>query len=155
MEDVVHLGAHEVASVRPFTAPARSAADLAVVRAMAAGLRHLLSQPLPPSPRPLVCAPPDPAGRQHRAIVCDERHLRAARDLAFVGFFAVKRPEADPAALTAADDELILEFPRHPGILSYSSLELADGNWGNLIVLDPPETRDHWRTSERHAWAAG
>ncbi len=60
----------------------------------------------------------------------------------------------DPAPLTAADDELILEFPWHPGILSYSSLEFRDGNWGNLIVVDPPEARDHWRTSDKHAWAA-
>ncbi len=31
----------------------------------------------------------------------------------------------DPAPLTRTDDELILEFPGHPGIPSYSSLELA------------------------------
>ena len=50
--------------------------------------------------------------------------------------------------------ELSEELPGHPGIVSYSSLELPDGNWGNLIVLDPPEAGEHWRTSAKHAWAA-
>jgi hypothetical protein len=156
VDDVVRLGAHEVAPGRPFTDPARGADDLAVIRTMAAALRGLLGGSLAPAPRPLVCAPPTTGGRQHRAIVCDDARLRVARDLAFVGFFATKRPDADAAALTAADDELVREFPQHPGILAYSSVELADGsNWGNMIVLDPPEARDHWRTSPRHAWAAG
>jgi hypothetical protein len=154
MADVVRLEADEVAAGRPFTAPARTTADRDVIDAMAAGLRAVLARPLPAAPRPLVCAPPAPPGRQHRAIVCDERALRSLRDLAFVAFFALKRPDADPAALTAADDALVEEFPRHPGIRSYSSLELPDGNWGNLIVVDPPEAREHWRESERHAWAA-
>jgi hypothetical protein len=52
------------------------------------------------------------------------------------------------------DEELIQEFPGHPGILSYSSLELGDGDWGNLILLDGDEAREHWRVSERHAHAA-
>jgi hypothetical protein len=87
-------------------------------------------------------------------VIANDGPLRAGRDLAFVGFFATKRAGLDHAPLTVTDDELILEFPRHPGILSYSSLEFADGNWGNLIVVDPPEAREHWRTSDKHAWAA-
>ncbi len=154
MGDVVRLGPHQRVAGRPFTDPERSVADLAAIRTMAAGLRSLLGGVLPPGPRPLVLAAPGAAGRQHRAILCDEHRLGAGRDLAFVGFFATRRPAVDPAPLTAADDELIAEFPQHPGILSYSSLEFADGNWGNLIVLDPPEAREQWRASARHARAA-
>jgi hypothetical protein len=91
---------------------------------------------------------------QHRAVIAQEGPLQAAGDLAWVGFFATRRVGMDHAPLTAVDDELIGEFPRHPAIVSYSSLELADGNWGNLIVVDPPGGREHWRTSEKHAWAA-
>ena len=93
-------------------------------------------------------------GRAHRAIVCDTRRLGDGRDLAWVGFFAVRRRDVDPAPLAVRDDELIQEFPGHPGILSYSSLELGDGDWGNLILLDGDEAREHWRVSERHAAAA-
>ncbi len=151
---MVRLTRSETAGGRPFTDPARTVEDLAVIHAMAARLRGLLRQALPAHPRPLVSETPEPDGRQHRVVLCDERPLRAAAELSFVGFFAKKRPGIDPSPLTVADDELIRELPSHPGILSYSSLELADGNWSNLIVVDPPEAREHWRTSAKHAWAA-
>jgi len=106
------------------------------------------------SPRPLVLECREPDGRSHRAVICDERRLGDGRDLAWVGFFGVKRRDRDSAPLTVMDDELIGEFPAHPGILSYSSLEVADGDWGNLILLDGDESREHWRVSERHAYAA-
>ena len=61
---------------------------------------------------------------------------------------------ATRAPLTAMDDELIGEFPAHPGVLSYSSLELDDGDWGNLILLDGDGARQRWREGERHAYAA-
>ena len=96
----------------------------------------------------------EPSGRQHRVVLGAGDRLGVGRDLGFVGFFAVKRVGMDHAPLTRTDDELIDEPPGHPGILSYSSLELADGNWGNLILLDPPEAGEHWRTSARHARAA-
>jgi hypothetical protein len=151
----VRLASGDVAPGRPFTDAVRTAEDLAAVHAMIAGLRHALAGALPGAPRPLALAVPAPPGRQHRAIVCDEPALRATRRLALVGFFACKRPEVDPAPLTATDDALVAEFPGHPGILSYSSLELPDGNWGNLIVLDRPESAERWRESARHGWAAG
>ena len=106
---------------------------------------------LPREPRPLVLEGREADGRAHRAVLCDERRLADGGDLAWVGFFAVKRRDRDHAPLTLRDDELVQEFPAHPGILSYSSLELADGDWGNLILLDGDEAREHWRTSPRHA----
>jgi hypothetical protein len=36
-------------------------------------------------------------------------------------------------------------------VLSYSSLELAGGDWGNLILLAGEAACEHWRVSERHA----
>ena len=156
MDELVRLGASGLVVGRPFTHPARTAEDLVAVRTMADRLRRLLAEPaaVPDHPRPLGLDGREPDGRQHRVVLGDVRRLGAGRDLGFVGFFATKRPGLDHAPLTATDDELIREFPAHPGILSYSSLEAADGNWGNLIVLDPPEAKEHWRTSETHAWTA-
>ena len=154
MEDVIRLSPREIVGGRPFTNPRHNADDLVAIRAMAGGLRLILGRPLPDGPRPFVRQSPEPDGREHRAVICNDRVLRAGRDLTFVGFFAKKRRGLDHTPLTTTDDELILEFPRHPGILSYSSLELADGNWANLIVADPPDAKDHWRTSEKHAYAA-
>ncbi len=154
MEEIVRLTRSETAGGRPFTDPARTAEDLASIHVMAARLRGLLRQALPGEARPLVVQTPEPDGRQHRVVLCDEWRLRAALEPSFVGFFALKRRGIDPSPLTLTDDELVRELPDHPGILSYGSLELADGNWGNLIVVDPPDAKEHWRTSVKHAWAA-
>ena len=154
MDDHIELGADEVPEGRAFTHPDRTRGDLGALREMAAALRRLLVTPLPARPRPLILGVGTPGGPQHRVVICDDGRLRAAPSPALVGFFAEKRPGLDHTPLTETDDALILEFPAHPGILAYCSLELADGNWGNLVVLESPETRDDWRTSERHGYAA-
>jgi hypothetical protein len=156
MDEYLRLDPVQPVTGRPFTDPAHTATDLVAVRVMAARLRALLavSAALPDAPRPLIVEGREPDGRQHRVVLGDPRRLATVPDPSFVGFFAVKRAGLDHAALTRTDDELVAEFPAHPGILSYSSLEFADGNWGNLIVLDAPESREHWRTSPKHAWAA-
>ena len=155
MDDCVRLAPRETAVGREFTDPAQTTRDLAAVGLMLDNIRRQVSAAaLPASPRPLVLAGQETDGRAHRAIVCDAHRLGDGRDLAWVGFFAAKRRDIDSTPLTVRDEELIQEFPGHPGILSYSSLELGDGDWGNLILLDGDEAREHWRVSERHAHAA-
>jgi hypothetical protein len=155
VDDCVRLALRETAAGHGFTDPARTTGDLAAVGLMLDNIRRQISAAaLPPGPHPLVLAGQETDGRTHRAIVCDARRLGDGRDLAWVGFFAVKRRDVDSAPLAVRDDELIQEFPGHPGILSYSSLELGDGDWGNLILLAEDEAREHWRVSERHAHAA-
>jgi hypothetical protein len=148
----VRLAPHETAEGRGFTDPARTADDLAAVRVMLAVVRGVAAAP--GAPRPVVVEGRESDGRMHRTIVCHSERLRDGRDVAWVGFFAVKRRDVDPAPLHLRDDELIREFPAHPGILSYSSLEIGGGDWGNLILLAGDDAREHWRTSERHAHAA-
>lgn len=121
---------------------------------MASSLRPLLAQPFTDERRPHLIPVPTANGRQHRVAISNDSPLHAHRDLSFVGFFAKRRAGVDLSLITVADDEMIQELPSFPGILSYSSLELADGNWANLIMVDPPEAKDHWRTSEKHAFAA-
>ena len=156
VDECVRLGPWETAPGRDFTDPAQVSQDLKAVGVMLAAIRRALAAGAgrPEGPRSLVLALPGVEGRAHRALVCDARRLDDGRDLAWVGFFAVKRRDRDPAPLTAMDDELIGEFPAHPGVLSYSSLELDGGDWGNLILLDGDAARERWRDGERHAYAA-
>jgi hypothetical protein len=155
MDEPVRLEVDEVPPGRAFTHPDRTATDLALIARMGSAVRRILhtSPVSSDAARPLTVAVPEPGPRQHRAIVCHARLLRAPVDHGFVGFFAERREGLDHSPLTAADDELIHEFPDHPGILSYSSLELSDGNWGNLILLHPAEASERWREGARHAWA--
>jgi hypothetical protein len=156
VDECVRLGPWETAAGRGFTDPARVSQDLVAVGVMLAAIRRALAAGagLGKGPRPHVLALPGLEDRVHRAIVCDAERLGDGRDLAWVGFFAVKRRDRDPAPLTVMDDELIGEFPAHPGVLSYSSLELLHGDWGNLILLDGDAARERWRDGERHAYAA-
>jgi hypothetical protein len=123
---------------------------------MLAFLRRQLadSDRWPDGARPRVSETREPDGRVHRTIICDEGRLGAGRDVTWVGFFAEKRRDRDPYPLTMMDDKLIGEFPAHPEILSYSSLELVGGDWGNLILLENAAGGERWREGERHAYAA-
>jgi hypothetical protein len=154
VDEWVRLAPWETAVGRAFTDPAHTSRDLDAIRVMRETIRRELGRRVTRAARPFVVEGREPDGRAHRAIICDEQRLASGRELTWVGFFAVKRRDVDPAPLTVRDDELIREFPAHPGILSYSSLELADGDWGNLILLGGDEAREHWRLSERHADAA-
>ncbi len=57
-------------------------------------------------------------------------------------------------SLDALDAELIRELGQYPQMLSYSSLELAGGSWGNLVVMSNPQGAVDWASSARHAYAA-
>lgn len=122
---------------------------------MVAVLRRILNggAARPAQARPLTMEVGDQA-RPHRVIICDDDALRTESAPTLVGFFAQKRFGLDHARLTEVDDQLVAEFPRHPGILSYSSIALSDGDWGNLVILRSSSDGQRWREGDRHAWAA-
>lgn len=154
MDELVRLGASEVPAGRAFAHPVCTVDDLVSIRGMAATLRQILdgrSTRFVPA-HPLTLEAGDET-HPHRVIVCDAAALRKASMPSFVGFFAIKRLGLDHAPLTEVDDQLVTELPQHPGILSYSSIALADGNWGNLIILRSSADGERWRDGERHAWA--
>jgi hypothetical protein len=93
-------------------------------------------------------------GLKRRVIVANAMGLHNRRTICVVGFFGERHMEQDHAPLEEANAEIVLEFRNFPGILSYSSMELPDGNWANLVLHDIPEVREYWRASERHARAA-
>ena len=99
----VRLAPHETAEGRGFTDPARTADDLAAVRVMLLTVRHLTDGPA--GARPFVLEAREADGREHRTIICNGPRLRDGRDVAWVGFFAVKRRDVDPAPLHVRDDE--------------------------------------------------
>ncbi len=70
-----------------------------------------------------------------------------------MGFFGERVTDVDPAPLEEANTEIVAEFTKYPGILSYSSVELPDGKWANLVLHDDPVDREYWRRSELHAEA--
>ena len=93
-------------------------------------------------------------GLRRRTVVCRPDEIRLRERVCVVGFFAERRDDIDYVSLEELEMSLLLEFRQYPGILSYSSIELVDGYWANLVVHSDPIDRQEWRRSEVHAHAA-
>jgi len=92
-------------------------------------------------------------GLTRRLLICDVVRLRAHPGPCVVGFFAERRTDMDIWPLEEANSEIIGEFSKYPGILSYGSVELPRGHWANLVLHDDPVDTQFWRRSELHARA--
>jgi hypothetical protein len=159
MLDHIRLGPLEAVAGRQFAAPEHSLADLAVLEAMRERLRQVLGAPGSAAGNPdraeiHVQYVHEEHNRLHRVVLIDRTALRSSGELAFVGFFGHRRGDANPALLQDIDTELIQEFLHHRYVLSYSSCELPDGNWANLVILQHIDGIQHWRASQKHAYAA-
>lgn len=151
----VALGPDDVVPGRAFTAIENNPRDVANMHVMLDDLRDVLAEaaeedrPVPPMSRFAWKV----SGRTHRLIVCNEGRLRSHRGLSAVGFFGLRRTDLDIGPLEAANTSVVAEFPDYPGILSYSSMELGEGQWGNVVLHEEPEDAERWRGSEIHAKA--
>lgn len=92
-------------------------------------------------------------GLSRRTVICDPLGLTGGQQVQVVGFFGERRANADLESIGADEIDLIDEFVRYPGILSYSSIELVDHYWANLVVHLDPQDREAWRSSEIHRQA--
>ena len=92
-------------------------------------------------------------GLQRRTVMCDPEGLLAPGPVYIVGFFGDRRADADQRPVDSTEFDLIDEFRSYPGILSYSSTELVDHYWSNLVVHTHPDDREAWRHSDVHVRA--
>lgn len=152
--DPIHLSPTESVPRRPFTSIALYAHDLDVLRVMLEELRYGMAKLIASDRIAFVPQEWVVDGLRHRIIVTSPEVLKDSSYVCVVGFFGQRHLHLDGAPLEEANKEIVLEFRQHLGILSYSSVELPDGNWANLILHDVPEVREHWRSSESHARAA-
>lgn len=154
--DYVRLNWSDLVPDRPFTNPDHNAGDLAHLQYMVDRLRHLLSRPeaVLLQPHLQVVYLEEVSGRRHRIAISRPDELQNRAELAVVGFCGHKWPESDRTPLDGVDAELLDEFMLHPHLLSYSSLEIEDGNWRNLVLFGQPQGIGHWAVSMKHAHAA-
>lgn len=161
---LAHLEPNEAANGRPFTEPGNTRRDLAIVNYMRQRLVDVLSEPASVTdpldglgraqPGPMVLNYIEEGVRRHRIVIAQLGLLLEARELTFVAFCGEKEPGVDWSLLDQIDIELIQEFPQHPDLLSYSSVETERGDWRNLVLMRSPAGIDHWRGSVLHAHAA-
>lgn len=151
----VALGVLDSVPGRPFTDVSLNVDDRRSMVYIARRLHEQLNGPddIPDSPRPLQLAFAGPNGRRLRVILNNAAPLDSGRDLALVGFFAQKRFNADRTVIDGVDVALQGEFQSYPQVVCYCTLQLEDGNFGNLVVLEDDAGREHWRESAHHQYA--
>ena len=152
----VALGMLDVVHERPFTDVSLNADDRHSMVYIARRLHELLNGPedIPVAPRPLQLALAGPNGRRLRIVLINVSALDSGRDLSLVGFFGQKRFNAARTVIDGVDVALQGEFPAFPEVVCYCTLQLEDGNFGNLVVLEDDAGREHWRESTHHQYAA-
>jgi hypothetical protein len=92
----------------------------------------------------------DVHGLERRTVLCDPINITELDNVQIVGFFGDRRERTDQDEVDASEFDLISEFVHYPGILSYSSIELVDHYWANLVVHTTPDDREAWRQSDAH-----
>lgn len=141
---------------RPFTHPAHTEADHLTLRYLAARLRATRDQADSYAhwPIPVVLYCPEPDQRQHRQVLVRPFDLFGDRQLPVVGFFGQTQAGADRRLLDEVDGQLLAELPSREGLVAYCTLDLRDGNCGNLVIFADAEAKARWRESARHRYAA-
>lgn len=111
-------------------------------------VRH--TENLPGDLGPVSLSFRDAARRGHRLVLLRPERLRRKADLALVGFFGHRREDVSDAPLYGIDSELIDELRDHPGIVSYSSLDLSEKSSANLVLATGRDVLDAWQRSAKH-----
>ena len=70
-----------------------------------------------------------------------------------MGFFSHKQEGTFPDHFGDLDDQLIEQIPTYQEILSYSSMALPGGDFGNLVLLSNEEVKSKWMHGETHSQA--
>lgn len=95
--------------------------------------------------------------RMHRIAIYQAENLRLQSPLSFVGFISARKKQLRPSivqAIQQTDKKLVEELAGAPGVLSYSSFELRNGDWCNLVLLSDAGAKMHIKGSETHKYAA-
>ncbi len=92
-------------------------------------------------------------GLQRRTVVCNPAELYQQRDVRIVGFFGDRNPADVDSGIDHVELDLVSQFRNYPGILAYSSTELVDDQWANLVVHESAADREAWRHCPAHRHA--
>ena len=131
--------------------------DLLVLRYMTQKIHlHLLN--LPPSTLlPSVDYVEERHNHIHRIVVYNQQEILLKSSLMFVGFISGIQEHISLATiqeLHRIDKLLIAELADHPGLLSYSSLELRKNRWYNLVLLSDYAAKAYFKHNSTHRYAS-
>lgn len=156
MENIVQISPADILIERPFTHPSHIPEDLSTLRYMAGHLDLTLQNhhTVTGKPQTITINLPDQHNWVHRQVLANPRHLNQPNLVHVVGFFSHRRPRADLEQVQEFDMMLMEEIPQHDGLISYSSMQLKNGDFANLVLFVDEAAQMDWSRSEVHARAA-
>ena len=92
----------------------------------------------------------EPDGRYHRVLVIRPSQFAQRSYFTVVGFFGQRCFDANDKDSWSRDDLLFSEMQNHQGLLSYSTLELTNGDYCNCILFTDETAKNHWGRSSVH-----
>jgi hypothetical protein len=150
----VSLGKVEVITERPFTHTDHITKDRDILIHMAKEASLILEKKLNLLEERKTVFIDEPDDRYHRFFISKPLVLSQAKDILYlVGFFSHKQDGAARDHFGDLDDKLIEQIPTYQGILSYSTMVLPDGNFGNLVLITDEEIKSKWLHGEIHSQA--
>lgn len=149
---MITLTAHDHLPDRPFTYPEHTSREYQILRYMLDQMRDMLDTLLHLSEYFDIINCPDD-GRSCRYIIPRPPLLAKADNLAVVGFFGEKRPDATPAHFGHLGERIMRTIPTHPDILGYSNKELESGDFSNLVLLRDEAVKNEWMDGTDHTRA--
>ena len=159
MNKDIQLDKHESPDDRSLPIVMKRKLDLVILRYMARKIHvmlHSLDQAATTS-QPFLYYLDERHKRTHRIAIYNPQELLLNNGLPFVGFVSMRRKSLSPFVLDelrALDKKLIAELVNTPGLLSYSSLELHDGKWCNLVLFGNASAKIHVTNNDTHTYAA-
>jgi hypothetical protein len=125
----LHLQADQTVDGRGFSDPVHTARDGATLAQLKIALARAAG-----GCRAAVLRFADDIG-DHCVAVPDWRALETLRPVAIVGFFGQARNEVDHTAIVDLEHDIVARAAAFPGLIAYHNAQLADGQWGNLVVF--------------------
>ena len=138
---------------RSFAAAPNTIADLAVMHELQMQLVQAVAAGASAGTIDLISK----NGRPSRLVISRPADLESNAALSVVGFFGQRNwqaPESVVAEIGATDVALVREMSNHEHVVAYCSAELADGNWGNLVIMSAVAGLQQWRDGARHQVAS-
>ena len=155
--NTMQIATDTVIPERLFTHPAYTQIDYRQINYMLMRLSQVVMS-MSTSNNPNLFAPEshelfESDGRHHRIIPIRPQMLKDAEELCIVGFFGQRNLCSDGESIASRDKMLFTEMKKHTGLLSYSSLELTNGDYGNCVIFADENAKNNWGYSRVHAEA--
>jgi hypothetical protein len=140
-DETTRLAPYEQVPGRAFTATESTARDLTVLAAIRAAQRARVAAGKGGGTWH------DDDGATHWLVAPRPERIRDATPCLAIGFFGQARGDVDHTRIISLEHAMLDAADTIPGLVAYHNVQLADAQWGNLVLFE----RDTDTTPMRHA----